>query len=89
MAYWSNHNNCSVEKMRAESLQGKRERIHCDLKRIYRDMRNIPTDTCLNIEECDEQRDRDDGYGVKEKFDDDMCGCYRKGNRYFWNSWCV
>ncbi len=73
--------------MRTESLQTDLDRTQCDLYRIYRDMRNVRTETCLSIQDCDDQCYREGGDGVREKTDrnSDLCGCYRRGNRYFWN----
>lgn len=87
-AYWSDHNNCSGQKKRTLSLQGSRERIHCDLNRIYRDVRNVPIDTCLQVSECDDQCYHDNLSEVKIKTDpySDMCGCYRRGNQCYYNA---
>jgi len=88
VAYWSDHDKCSDEKKRAVSLQGTRERIHCDLNRIYRDVRNVPINTCLQASECDHQCYHDNRFKVIIKTDpnSDMCGCYRKGNQCYYNS---
>ena len=75
--------------MMAEDLQGDKTRIHCDLERLYRDIRNVRAEACLNVQECDEQCFEDGYPGVIEIRNDpysNKCGCYMKNDRCYWNS---
>lgn len=85
---WSDHNKCTLEKMMAEDLQSGKTRIHCDLERLYRDVRNVRSEACLNVQECDEQcfENGDPGVIVRTDPYSNKCGCYKKGHQCFWNS---
>jgi len=73
--------------MRTESLQGDRKRIHCDLSYLYRDIRNVRSDACLNPDQCAEECDEKFGSEVRVRSNNNngICGCYRKGNKCYWN----
>jgi hypothetical protein len=80
--YFSDHNKCSQKKMKTLSLQNTRVRVHCDLDRLYRNVRNYPYDTCLTADECEDQCELDNLAPMKIRNSDTEKGCYRrKGNR--------
>ena len=87
-SYWSDHNRCSDQEKMSDDLNGSRERTHCDLNSIYRNVRNVPVDTCLTVAGCDEQCDNDgrNGVHIKTNPNSNKCGCYTQENQCYWNS---
>lgn len=87
--YWSDSNQCSAQEKKVD-LDGNRKRIHCDLNRIYRDVRNVPLDTCLTMSGCNDQCEHDyrRGADIETNPYSSKCGCYMnmQKNQCHWNS---
>lgn len=72
----------------APDLQGDLMRANCNLERLYRDIRNVRTEACLSVQECDDQCFQDGERPVSVRYDpsSNKCGCYKKRNQCYWNS---